>query len=218
MVVRTNLRSVDIEPRDGAPVPAAAIAVRSLAALDDDTLLELIGDGDQLAFRWLVERHIDRAYALALRILKVPADAEDVVQDTMLKIWTTRGSWQSGRARFSTWLFRVVTNRCIDLRRRPAHLEIDAAGEIADDHDDALALLDRAQIGSLLEAAMARLPDQQRIALILSYQENLANAEVAEVMETTVSAVESLLKRGRSRLRRVLARSEGAIRRSFRGD
>lgn len=222
MVARSNLRSVDVEPRDGGPpptgVPAGAIAVRSLAALDDDALLALIGDGDQAAFRRLVERHIDRAYALALRILKVPADAEDVVQDTMLKVWTTRGSWQSGRARFSTWLFRVVTNRCIDLRRRPAHEEIDAAGEIADDRDDALALLDRAQIGTLLEAAMARLPDQQRIALILSYQETLSNAEIAEVMETTVSAVESLLKRGRVGLRRVLARSEGAIRRSFRDD
>ncbi len=185
---------------------------------DDEQLLARIAENDQTAFRHLVERHIDRAYALALRILQNPADADDVVQDTMLKVWTLRGTWQSGRARFSTWLYRVVANRCIDLRRRPHHSDIDEVPDPADGREDALSALHRAQVGDLLEAAMLRLPDHQRIALILSYHENLANAEIAEVMETTVAAVESLLKRGRQQLRQFLRRSEGEIRQSFLAD
>ncbi len=211
---------LDRKPADGGAYHAPAPAIAPLiggppASLDDDALLALIGDENQEAFRLLVERHIDRAYAVALRILKNPADAEDVVQDTMLKVWRLRGTWQTGRARFSTWLYRVVTNRCIDLRRRPAHEEIEAASDLADDRADALDTMNRAQIGTLLEAAMARLPPQQRVALTLSYHETLSNAEIAEIMETTVAAVESLLKRGRARLRQVLRRSEAEIRRSF---
>lgn len=181
----------------------------------DDLLLRAIGCGDESAFRSLVERHIDRAYALALRILQNPADAEDVVQETLLKIWNTRGSWQEGRARFSTWLYRVVTNRCLDLRRQPRMEEMDSAPDLADAQPDALTALHRDEVSDLLQAAMGRLPDQQRVAIILSYFDDLGNAEIAEVMETTVSAVESLLKRGRQALKKLLNREERDIRQSF---
>jgi RNA polymerase sigma-70 factor (ECF subfamily) len=182
---------------------------------EDDELLRLIGLNDETSFRLLVERHIDRAYALALRILHNAADAEDVVQDTMLKVWTTRGTWQEGKAKFSTWLYRVVTNRCLDLHRRPRTEDIEAAPDVADERPDALTSLHRHEVNNLLERAMGRLPNQQRIALILSYNDDLSNPEIAEVMETTVSAVESLLKRGRQQLRSILRDSERDIRESF---
>lgn len=185
---------------------------------EDDELLRLIGLNDEGAFRLLVERHIDRAYALALRILHNGADAEDVVQDTLLKVWTHRGTWQEGRAKFSTWLYRVVTNRCLDLRRQPRNDDIETAPEVMDDTPDALTSLHRHDVNKLLEGAMGRLPDQQRVALILSYHDDLSNAEIADVMETTVTAVESLLKRGRQQLRKLLRLSERAIRQSFTDD
>lgn len=184
----------------------------------DDLLLRRIGCGEEAAFRALVERHIDRAYALALRILQNGADAEDVVQETLLKIWNSRGSWEEGRARFSTWLYRVVTNRCLDIRRQPRMEEMEAAPEVADGQPDALTSLHRHEVSDLLQKAMDRLPDQQRVAIILSYFDDLGNAEIAEVMETTVSAVESLLKRGRQALRKLLNRAERDIRQSFTDD
>ena len=177
----------------------------------DDELLRRIADGDQKAFRRLVERHVDRAYALALRILKRPADAEDVVQDTLLKVWTNRGRWQEGRAKFSTWLYRVVTNRCIDLIRQPATEDMERVSEPEDGRPDAMKRLLRQEAVGVVERAMERLPEQQRIALILSYYENLGNAEIAEVMNTTVMAVESLLKRGREQLRKLLRRGGSEI-------
>ncbi|WEK03298.1 MAG: RNA polymerase sigma factor [Candidatus Devosia phytovorans] len=185
---------------------------------DDDLLLERIGRGEQDAFRMLVERHVDRAYALALRILRSASDAEDVAQDVLLKVWSTRGSWQPGRARFSTWLYRVVTNRCLDLHRRPRNEQIDEVPETVDGAPDAVETIHRSEVTSLLDRAMARLPEQQRIALILSYTDDLRNAEIAEIMGTTVMAVESLLKRGRQQLRALLSGAEGDIRASFTND
>lgn len=194
------------------PVPPAA-SERSRD--DDDILLDRIARHDERAFRQLVERHVDRAYGLALRILRNAADAEDVVQDTLVKVWSNRGTWQTGKARFSTWLYRVVTNRCIDLCRRPRTSDIDDAPEMADDATDAVSTIHTGEVNQLLERAMARLPGQQRIALILSYNDDLSNGEIAEIMETTVSAVESLLKRGRQQLRQILVADESAIRDSF---
>lgn len=185
---------------------------------DDEPLLRRIAADDESAFRALVERHIDRAYAVALRILNNAADAEDVVQDALLRVWTNRHRWEFGRAKFSTWLYRVVTNRCIDLRRGPRTEDVDDLSEVVDDRPDALTTLHRAEVTDLLEAAMRRLPEQQRIAVIFSYHENMSNAEIAEVMDTTVSAVESLLKRGRQQLRKMLRRSERDIRQSLADD
>lgn len=182
----------------------------------DAALLTRIGDGDEAAFRLLVERHVDRAYGLALRILRSPSDAEDVVQDVMLKVWTHGGGWQDRRARFSTWLYRVVTNRCLDLCRRPKAKDIDEVPEAVDEATGPLDAVHEGEVHGMLERAMGQIPGKQRIALILSYHDDLSNAEIADVMETTVQAVESLLKRGRQQLRQILAGSEVEIRESFR--
>jgi RNA polymerase sigma-70 factor (ECF subfamily) len=182
---------------------------------EDEALLIRLSSNDEAAFRLLVERHVDRAFGIALRIVGSRADAEDVVQDTMLKVWTHRGRWQHGRAKFSTWLYRVITNRCIDLRRRPRTDDVDAVPEPADAQPDVVSTMQRDEVSQLLERAMQRLPEHQRVAVILSYQENMSNGDIAEVMDTTVAAVESLLKRGRQQLRVLLRQHEPDIRNSF---
>lgn len=185
---------------------------------EDDLLLRRVAEHDELAFRALVERHVDRSYALALRLLGNASDAEDVTQDIMLKVWSARGSWQEGRAKFTTWLYRVITNRCIDLRRRPRTEDMEKAPDMADDRPDALSVLHRDEVKSLLDCAMEQLPEQQRTALILSYTDDLSNPEIAEIMEKSVSSVESLLKRGRQNLRVLLRKSESTILDSFTKD
>jgi RNA polymerase sigma-70 factor (ECF subfamily) len=170
----------------------------------DDELMELIRGDDQNAYQMLVERHIDRAYALALRVLKSPSDAEDATQDAFVKAWQNRKGWQAGRAQFGTWLYRVIVNRCIDLQRRPRSEWIEDVPEPADEGEDGAALIARGEVYHRLHAALDDLPPQQRIAMVLSYFENMSNGKIAETMETTVAAVESLLKRGRQRLRDLL--------------
>jgi RNA polymerase sigma-70 factor (ECF subfamily) len=210
--------AVEIDAAGALSGTSGRLKEASLTTDSDDGLLARIADNDQEAFRLLVERHIDRAYGLALRILNNAADAEDIVQDTILKIWLHRGRWESGRAKFSTWLYRVVTNRCIDFRRQPRSEDLEQVPEVADAKPLAIDEIQRHEVSSLLEKAMQRLPDQQRVALILSYHENMSNTEIAEVMQTTVFAVESLLKRGRQRLRELLRRSEKDIRGAFTED
>lgn len=180
----------------------------SLTEADDDLLLERMKADDADAYRMLVERHLDRAYALALRMLRNVADAEDVAQDCLVKAWTHRHTWQAGRAKFSTWLYRVVVNRCIDLARAPVNACIDDVAEPVDDRRDAVDNIHRGQVFGRLEQAIGLLPDQQRAALTLAYFDDLGNGEIAAILGTTVSAVESLLKRGRQTLRERLRRSE----------
>ncbi|WP_426613957.1 RNA polymerase sigma factor [Bradyrhizobium sp. McL0616] len=195
--------------------PDCPVVAADVVFDEDSELLEKLAAGDEAAFRMLVERHIDRAYAIALRIVGNAADAEDVVQDTMLKIWSHRGRWQHGRAKFSTWLYRVISNRCIDLRRKPRTENVESVPEVADGQPDAADIIERNELNRMLELAMQRLPEQQRIAVIFSYHESMSNSEIAQVMDTTVAAVESLLKRGRQQLRQLLRKHERDIRTAF---
>lgn len=214
LVVGSAFAAVVSKSDSGYPSNSSSLG----SADSDDALLQRIAADDEAAFRSLVTRHIDRAFALALRILGNRADAEDVVQDTFLKVWTHRGRWVTQRAKFSTWLYRVVTNRCIDFIRQPRGDDVDDIPALADKHPDAVTLIHRDEVHDLLDVAMRQLPEQQRIAVVMSYHENLSNSEIAEVMNTTVSAVESLLKRGRQQLRKLLRRSENDIRQSFDDD
>jgi len=182
------------------------------AGSDDEGLLDRMRADDTEAYRELVERHIDRAYALALRILRSAADAEDVTQDAFIKTWQNRHAWQSGKAKFSTWLYRVIVNRCIDLKRAPRGQWIEQVPEPADDKEDAPTTIHKRQVFGQLDRALARLPAQQRTALALSYYEEMSNGAIAQVMGTSIGAVESLLKRGRQRLRELLKRSERDVR------
>jgi RNA polymerase sigma-70 factor (ECF subfamily) len=215
--ITTTLPAEEIVPMmPSVPLAPDSTPVAADVVFDEDSeLLDKLAIGDEAAFRMLVERHIDRAYAIALRIVGNAADAEDVVQDTMLKIWSHRGRWQHGRAKFSTWLYRVISNRCIDLRRKPRNENVETVPEVADGQPGAIEIIERNELNGMLELAMQRLPEQQRIAVIFSYHENMSNGEIAQVMDTTVAAVESLLKRGRQQLRQLLRKHERDIRTAF---
>jgi RNA polymerase sigma-70 factor, ECF subfamily len=215
--ITTTLPAEEIVPMmPSVPLAPDSMPVAAEIVFDEDSeLLDKLAAGDEVAFRMLVERHIDRAYAIALRIVGNAADAEDVVQDTMLKIWSHRGRWQHGRAKFSTWLYRVISNRCIDLRRKPRNENVETVPEVADGQPGAVEIIERNELNGMLEFAMQRLPEQQRIAVIFSYHENMSNGEIAQVMDTTVAAVESLLKRGRQQLRQLLRKHERDIRTAF---
>jgi RNA polymerase sigma-70 factor (ECF subfamily) len=172
------------------------------AASDDEALLErmkLHEDGG--AYRLLVERHVDNAYALALRLLCKWSAAEDVTQDAMTEAWTHRHAWEPGSTRFSIWLYRTVVNRCADLQRRPASADVNDFPEPTD-------VIQGRPIVRRLETAQGGLPEQHRTALTLTHFDHLTNADVAEIMVTTVSNVDNWLRCARSHLREVLHESE----------
>lgn len=170
----------------------------------DDALMALAAAGDQEAFRSLMARHFRKVYSLVYRMIPNAPDAEDLAQDVFFTVWVKRAEWRPGVAAFSTWLYRVTVNRCIDFKRKSKPADPDAVADLVDDRPDAAAILQQNQASQILRTAILKLSDEQQAALALFYQQGLSNLETAEVLGTTVSAVESLLKRARKRLREIL--------------
>ena len=169
----------------------------------DEALMVRVTKGDQAAFRALARRHLPAMAGLARRILGNAAEAEDVVQEAMLRVWTHAPRWQP-LAAFRTWLTRIVVNLCLDRKRRTPMLELEAAGEIADPAPGAGEKAEADERDRLLADAIEGLPARQRTAIVLTYREGLTNAQVAEILGTSVSAVETLLIRGKQNLRQAL--------------
>jgi RNA polymerase sigma-70 factor (ECF subfamily) len=169
----------------------------------DEALMVRVAKGDQGAFRLLARRHLPAMVGLARRILGNAAEAEDVAQEAMLRVWTHAPRWQP-LAAFKTWLTRIVVNLCLDRKRRTPLLDLDAVGEVADPTPGAGEQAESAERERLLAAAIDKLPERQRSAIVLTYSEGLSNAQVADIMGCSVSAVETLLIRGKQNLRRSL--------------
>jgi RNA polymerase sigma-70 factor, ECF subfamily len=173
----------------------------------DAELMTAVQRGDRHAFAALVTRHHGRLYGLAWRVLNDAAAAEDVVQDAMLKLWTGADRFDPARGLLSAWLKRMVVNQCLDRKRalRPVE-DIEMASGISDDAPLPDTALDR----RLVLQAMAQMPPRQRAALSLFYVEGHSMMEVADLLETNTKAVESLLSRGREKLRDLIRGSIGA--------
>jgi RNA polymerase sigma-70 factor (ECF subfamily) len=169
----------------------------------DEALMARVARGDEPAFRALAGRHLPAMLGLARRILGNDADAEDVAQEAMLRVWRHAPRWQP-LALFRTWLSRVVVNLCLDRKRRAPWVALEAAGEIVDPALGPGAKAEHDERERLVAAAIAELPVRQRTAIVLTYGDGMSNAQVAEILDTSVSAVETLLVRGKQNLRRAL--------------
>ncbi len=171
----------------------------------DEALLMRYAAGDQAAARALTLRLTPRVYAHACRMLGVPAEAEDVTQEALLRLWRMAPDWRRGEAQISTWLYRVVANLCTDRLRRARSVALEAVPEPEDDALSAAGQMQRRSREAALQAALNRLPDRQRQAVILRHIEGLANPEIAGIMEISTEAVESLTARGKRALSADLA-------------
>lgn len=176
----------------------------------DDDLMRQAGAGDRAAFGRLVERHFVRTVALAGRIVRNRSDAEEIVQEAFMRAWIKASNWQSrgdraGGAKFSTWLYRVVVNLCVDHGRRPVAAPIEAADEIADQSPGAEEQVLGHETSHRVAQAIARLPERQRAALALCHYDGMSNIDAAAALDISVGALESLLVRARRALRSELA-------------
>ncbi len=176
------------------------MALDTQSAESDADLLARFAEGDQSAARALTARHLPRVFAHACRLLQDRAEAEDVAQEAMLKLWKMAPAWRTGDARLSTWLYRVTANAATDRLRKRRTVALEAAPEPEDDTPSVEAGMIASDRQQALHRAMASLPVRQRNALVLRHFEELSNPEIAEVLETSVEAVESLLGRARRAL------------------
>jgi RNA polymerase sigma-70 factor (ECF subfamily) len=169
----------------------------------DEDLMQRVAQGHEPAFRLLARRYAPRATGLARRITGNDADAEEVVQEALLRLWVNAPRWRPLSA-FRTWFYRIVLNLCLSRRRRMPFLPLEAAGDPIDPAPGPGAELERDQSERALAAAIGQLPERQRAAIVLTYHEGLSNAEAAAVLDTSVSGMEALLVRAKRTLRETL--------------
>lgn len=173
--------------------------------ISDDALLVRYANGDSAAARQLTLRLTPRVFAQAYRMLSDRAEAEDVTQDALMRLWKIAPEWRQGEAQVSTWLWRVVANLATDrIRKRRYVAPIEDAGEPVDDRASATTRIQTQARRAALADALAALPERQREAVQLRHIEGLGNPEIAAILNISVEAVESLTARGKRALARAL--------------
>ncbi|WP_243651068.1 RNA polymerase sigma factor [Hymenobacter gummosus] len=194
-----------IEPPTSRLAPAVAA---------DAELLARLQQGDEVAFRHLVEQYQNRIYRIVLALLHSPEEAEDVAQEVFVEVYQTVARFR-GEAALSTWLYRLATSRALKHRRRARARKrlayftslLGFNNEVlheAPDYAHPQAQLEGQQQLQALQAHIARLPEPQQVAFTLRHEQQLSYAEIAAVLQTSVPAVESLLFRARQTLRKYL--------------
>lgn len=182
-------------------------------------LIQGLQNGDEPAFKYLVDTYQDRVFNTAIGIVQNAEDAEDVAQEVFIQVYRSIHNFK-GESKLSTWLYRIATTRALDLLRsrkskkrfgfiqrmfgegnEPLH-------EIPDFNHPGVAL-DRKENAAKLFKVIAQLPENQKIAFTLHKLEDLSYQEISEVMQTSVAAVESLMHRAKQNLRKMLEKESG---------
>ena len=185
--------------------------------MDEAQLIRQLQDGDEAAFRQLVELHQTRVYNTCLGFLRVPADAEDTAQEVFIEVYNKIGRFK-GESALSTWLYRIAVNKSLMLirhrkrKRRYAPLvSIDDLQELSSrDPTDFVhpgVRLEQKENAKMLQNAIEALPENQRTAFVLHKIEGLPHAQIAEVMQKKVPAIEALIHRAKENLRKILEKN-----------
>lgn len=177
---------------------------RSVAS-DDDAVMTRIAARDAVAFARVVNARAAMLHRLAYRMIADAAEAEDVAQEALLRLWSSAERWRPGQAGIAAWLTRVAVNLCLDRLRRRRFASDDDVPERADDSPGADTLVEEEQLRRAALAALGDLSERHRAAIVLTYYEELPNAMAAEALEMNLKAFESLLLRARGAMRSALA-------------
>ena len=173
---------------------------------NDTELMTRLAAGDMAALGDLAKRHQDKVLSLSYRVLGDWHRSEDVAQEAFLRVYRAAKRYKP-QAKFTTWLYRIVVNLCLDERRRhsktAATLEDADPAVLAESESDAA---ERKEVVELVKTAVAALPERQRMVVILHRYDGLSHGEISEVTGWTQSAVESLLVRGYANLREKLGK------------
>lgn len=181
--------------------------------VSDTALMRRLGSGDQQALAVLMQRHASQVVNVLYRIVLSRDEAEDLCQEVFEKLWHQAEKWED-KAQVSTWLYRVASNLALNHRQRFQNRHVidtdeavrlsDKAGVTAGNDGNNEARLDETYRQGRILAALANLPEAQRMAMVFRYYQGLAVKEIASVMESSPKAVESLLSRAKPQLKSLL--------------
>lgn len=174
--------------------------------VSDEELLVHVKLGNKSAYNLIVERYLTKLWRLGMSVFHNESEAEDAVQDVFLSLWQNRDtlkSEQDGGAKFSTWIYRVMLNRCIDIKRkRKPQTGTEVLEQVTDDgNQSAESVMVETESNGHLLAHLMGIPEKQRLAILLFYYDELSIKEISDKLSMNEPAVRSLLKRGRRTLK-----------------
>ena len=176
----------------------------------DEELILLVGEKNEAAFEVLVDRYMQDVHRFAYRFCQDRTAAEDLTQETFLRVWQRASTWVAGKVKFTTWIHQIARNLCIDLYRKkvPEVVDENAFENIPSTSSDKI---EAQLVNTQIQRAVGSLPERQRTAFVFCQIQGWSQVDVANVMDTSVNAVEGLLARARRTLRVELA----ALRRPY---
>jgi RNA polymerase sigma-70 factor (ECF subfamily) len=181
---------------------------------NEDILIKELKEGNESAFKILVDNYQDMIYNTCLSIVKSEEDAEDIAQEVFVQVYQSIGSFK-GASKLSTWMYRIAITKSLDHERRKKRKKrfgfvksiFGDEGETEinppDFHHPGV-VLDKKEDAARLFKAIEKLPENQKTAFVLNKIEGLSNQEVSEVMKVSVSSIESLLHRAKNNLKKHL--------------
>lgn len=169
----------------------------------EQQLIKNAQNGDRAAFQQLLSQNLPNILGLSFRMLNDKAQAEDLAQDVMLKLWQNLKDYDNSRGKLSTWVYRITANRCLDQLRKKTPDQLDENYDAPGTENQHQDLLNK-QISGEVDDVLNELPDRQRLALILFHYQGHSLTEIGQIMECSAEAVESLLARARRTLKTTL--------------
>ena len=207
-----SLRPAASAPENGCHLRHVSAPVKlPQVAAPDQELMHAIGRGDRAACAHLVERHLNRILGFAERMLGNRGEAEEVAQEVFLRVWLHADRWRPTQAQVTTWLFRIARNLCLNRIAKRHEQTLEGLAEPPSGTPRPIEQLADRELGRHVNRALQSLPESQRMAITLCHYQGWTNAEAAEIMELSVAAVESLLARGRRRLKTQLTKVAPAL-------
>ena len=170
----------------------------------DEQLLVGVGEGDSSAFEQLYDRYAGRVLALLVRLLKDRRDADVVLQETFWQVWRTAASYDAGRANPVAWLLLIARSRAIDALRRQGRKPIHELSHEPSINPDPACDLQTLELGDRVRNALARLNDDQRQAIQLSYYGGMSHQEIADELSIPLGTAKTRIRQGLLKLRDLL--------------
>lgn len=190
-----------------------------MSSTEDSLLIERAQKGDRNALDSLVRKHERRAYQYAFRLTSNPDEAADVVSDAFVRVFSALQNFK-GQSAFSTWLYRILTNCYLDIRKKEKNRQAmslettimtdegEMERQIEDDAPSPHDLFERGNREQAVEAAVSQLPEYQRAMIVMYHGENLSYEEIAEALDLPIGTVKSRLNRARLSMRQLLVPDE----------
>ena len=187
--------------------------------MNEAELIQGLRNGDEIAFKFLVNNYQDRVFNTAISIVQNAEDAEDVAQEVFIQVFRSIHSFKA-ESKLSTWIYRITTTRALDLlRSRKSKKRFGLLQRLFGENNETLfelpdfnhpgVAMDRKENSALLFKAISQLPENQKIAFTLHKLEDLSYQEISEIMRTSVAAVESMMHRAKQNLRKILSEKSG---------